>query len=618
MIHEHEDMLLASAAIDFPLTDEEAERLRGAVADCPVCADRAAAYRRNHQLLAELPVLDPSAAVRRRVAIAAMTGRTPTTGRGMLLLAAALAIGAILALLALAGGGSQKPKIIAEFPPVDGSTSPAASFVAVARDSPVPRTTPRTTGGESGIAVDSIASVVSNNLRVRSAPRIANDSLKFEPLLLLGDRLFVLAGPVTATNHDWYQVAAWRPSDPSRTWPIGWVADADISGERWIAPATVACSDPPTVDVLAAMNRLEALSCYGSSPLAFRALVTGAEPHDPCPAGGTGICLGGPTWLAGLDGWTAALDARGLDGVTTVATLAIAREPAGPDASSGLISGRMATLSGSFDHPASRSCAVTGEPTSGSTVTATDAVLRCRTMFVVDRSDPAVAYLTRGVAAVTVTPNLRVRSQPVVSDASVRYDPLLAQGTRLFVIGGPVTGSGYDWFRVIAPTVSRSGGGTMIGWVAVAGKDGETWAKDLELGCPGTEASISLAVLSGLASAAPGDGGVSCFGESELSVSATVTITCSAGSTNAGAWLAGPPTILVHLSDGTASLDARGHPDLAARSVCEFGTGAAVVRGHFGDPDAEACASGEPTPDDRDVARYRCRSIFVVSDIAGT
>ena len=79
-----------------------------------------------------------------------------------------------------------------------------------------------------------------------------------------------------------------------------------------------------------------------------------------------------------------------------------------------------------------------------------------------------------GQVAVTVSDNLRVRSEPRVADDSIKYEPLLPLGTELTVIDGPVIGSGYTWYKV--EPVSFTGlEGPGHGWVAMAGKDGEPW-----------------------------------------------------------------------------------------------------------------------------------------------
>jgi serpin B len=85
---------------------------------------------------------------------------------------------------------------------------------------------------------------------------------------------------------------------------------------------------------------------------------------------------------------------------------------------------------------------------------------------------PADPFL--GQVAVTVSDNLRVRSEPRVADDSIKYEPLLPLGTELTVLEGPVSGSGYTWYKV--EPVSFTGlEGPGQGWVAMAGKDGEPW-----------------------------------------------------------------------------------------------------------------------------------------------
>ena len=79
-----------------------------------------------------------------------------------------------------------------------------------------------------------------------------------------------------------------------------------------------------------------------------------------------------------------------------------------------------------------------------------------------------------GQVVITVSDNLRVRSRPRVADDSIKYEPLLPLGTELQVIGGPVSASGYTWYRVEPVGVALRGGQTS-GWVAMAGKDGDAW-----------------------------------------------------------------------------------------------------------------------------------------------
>ena len=90
---------------------------------------------------------------------------------------------------------------------------------------------------------------------------------------------------------------------------------------------------------------------------------------------------------------------------------------------------------------------------------------------------PGAFGLRRDVVATTVEPDLRVRSQPDVSDESMKYEPLLGRGDALYVLDGPVEGSGYSWYNIYAP---RTG---LTGWVAAAAKTGEDWIAPVLLPC---------------------------------------------------------------------------------------------------------------------------------------
>jgi len=84
--------------------------------------------------------------------------------------------------------------------------------------------------------------------------------------------------------------------------------------------------------------------------------------------------------------------------------------------------------------------------------------------------------LRGGLLAVTVTDGLRVRSRPGTGSGSTKYEPLLAIGTILRIIDGPVAASGYWWYRVKSATSGRS----LVraaddGWVAASDHDGDPW-----------------------------------------------------------------------------------------------------------------------------------------------
>lgn len=83
----------------------------------------------------------------------------------------------------------------------------------------------------------SLLVTVSDDVRVRSKPRVSSDSIKYEPLLATGTNLSVLAGPVAASGFWWYRVRLEDGLTLSRGITTGWVAAADHDGEPWIAEA---------------------------------------------------------------------------------------------------------------------------------------------------------------------------------------------------------------------------------------------------------------------------------------------------------------------------------------------------------------------------------------------
>ncbi len=89
-----------------------------------------------------------------------------------------------------------------------------------------------------------------------------------------------------------------------------------------------------------------------------------------------------------------------------------------------------------------------------------------------------------GAVVKTVSGDLRARSQPRVSDDSIKYTPLLPLGTQLQVIGGPVEASGYTWYQVEPLDFSLAEGVTRV-WVAAADHDGTPWLGATGPGDPG-------------------------------------------------------------------------------------------------------------------------------------
>jgi hypothetical protein len=206
---------------------------------------------------------------------------------------------------------------------------------------------------------------------------------------------------------------------------------------------------------------------------------------------------------------------------------------------------------------------------------------------------------------------LRVRSQPRVSDDSFRYEPLLPLGTDLYVLDGPVSGSGYAWYEVV-PLTSRT---LPSGWVASADRDGEPWIAAGEFDCPPLPTDYrSLAAL------APGVG-LACFPRVPIGVE-TRLISCNCdmdGSWYTPSWFflgSGSPVLLVEPSVTAVPPDAADwfvldldptgeHPDvLPIGQVVE-------VTGIFDHPAASGCTRTEM--DGQPVSSQGCRLAFAVT-----
>ena len=463
MIHEHEATEIASAAIDFVLSPAVEAELEAELRACPICAERAAAYREQIRFMQRLPVLDASEATRRRVTAAAMWGRTDTRSPMFILLAAALLIGLLLGVAAVAGSlrddVDQDPLTI-----VDPSASPIGTAVAVA-PSPdgAPTQVPGSSDGQAeNLGPDTVAEVVGTNLRVRSDPGVGRESVKYEPFLQPGDLLFVMSGPVSADDYDWYQVVpiggeGLRPADEL---PSGWVASADHDGTPWVRPAAAECPRPPVdIEVLESMSQLGRVACLRAEPVALPAIVKRGDDRG---------CVGGPCGVAPwIGGWTAHSNSGRSP---TGASLEVAIDPTSGVNADDLDTDRLVVLHGTFDRPDALGCTEGGVTPAPSLAE----LANCRGLLVIDRVDPDPFGLRSGSAATVVTNDLRVRSKPYVGADSKLLEPLLDEGTPLSVIGGPVLASGYTWYKVTVPSQTTANGGLLTGWVAAA-KDGQPW-----------------------------------------------------------------------------------------------------------------------------------------------
>lgn len=152
------------------------------------------------------------------------------------------------------GSPTQAPSTVVASPAATAAATPGASTTVEASD---PRLGP-------------VVVTVADGLRVRSLPRVSDDSIEHEPLLPVHTKLFVLDGPVTASGYTWYDVVALG----SRTLPSGWVAAASRSGEPWLATAEFACPPVPTdFRALSALPPAVGVACFPRMPITVRARI---------------------------------------------------------------------------------------------------------------------------------------------------------------------------------------------------------------------------------------------------------------------------------------------------------------------------------------------------------
>lgn len=263
-------------------------------------------------------------------------------------------LGVILAsFLVGACGSSQAPASGGPLasPSPSSSPSPSLPLPSSGPVSPSPKP-PETFVGRT------VTALADDGLRVRSQPRVSDDSFLEEPLLPLGTQLYVLAGPVSASGYAWYEVAPLT----SRTLPSGWVASADRDGQPWIEAGAFECPSVPTdFRSLAAQPRGVGLACFSQVPITVEARLISCN----CDADGAWYT---PSWFflgSGSPDLLVTPDATSVPS-STDDWFALNLDPAGeqPDV---LPLGEVVEVTGIFDHPAAASCTRTemdAEPTS--------------------------------------------------------------------------------------------------------------------------------------------------------------------------------------------------------------------------------------------------------------
>ena len=238
------------------------------------------------------------------------------------------------------------------------------------------------------IARDSIATVVTDDLRVRSRPGVSDDSELLEPLLDRGREVLVVDGPVEASGYTWYLVAPLGHL-ADQDLPVGWVAVADKDGEPWVQARDAECPEKPTTfGQLSTLEPLIALACFGDEEIEFTAQAL--RPEATC-----GVDLGWtiqPDWL----GSTCAQPLFILTGPGGDGDLYTIIEPGTQigDIEPGVTPDEAVdvVVRGHFDHEASGSCRIdVYEPEAGPgpDITDDEAIVICRSQFVVTSLEPA-------------------------------------------------------------------------------------------------------------------------------------------------------------------------------------------------------------------------------------
>lgn len=174
---------------------------------------------------------------------------------------------------------------VASAPSAPPTLTPSPSLVATSPSSVPDRPT---------IAPDEVAMVVTTDLVVRSEPAISDTSTIYPNPLNAPMLLYVVDGPVTANDYDWYFVKPFHRDyyphgDELVIEPlIGWVAAAGRDGEAWIEPARIDCP-APDLDGVRHLTPIARLACFGDQELELAGELGG------CFAGDFGTTS--PSWL---------------------------------------------------------------------------------------------------------------------------------------------------------------------------------------------------------------------------------------------------------------------------------------------------------------------------------
>jgi hypothetical protein len=274
------------------------------------------------------------------------------------LLAAAAALGACTGGVATPSAAPRTPvstpAVPTATPPLRLSADPIPSEASTSPPVATPAATPDP--GADPFVGTVVATLADRGLRVRSAPRVSDDSYKFEPLLPLGTTLFVVGGPVDASGYTWYEVAPMA----SGGLPTGWVASADRGGMPWIGATSADCPPVPAdFASLAALPQGVGPACFPQLPITVRARLLSCN----CDMDGA---WHEPFWFVAGSGRPDVLVEPGSTDVPEDFGdwFILNMDPNGEHPAN-LPYGEVVEATGMFDHPAAEGCTLTepdGEP----------------------------------------------------------------------------------------------------------------------------------------------------------------------------------------------------------------------------------------------------------------
>lgn len=205
---------------------------------------------------------------------------------------------------------------------------------------------------------------------------------------------------------------------------------------------------------------------------------------------------------------------------------------------------------------------------------------------------------------------LRVRSKPSVEEDSEKFTPLLDTGQRLFVISGPVQGSGYNWY-LVRPVAKRV---TSDGWVSAGSREGVPWLQPAAADCPPVPTLADIGALDPALR-------ILCFAGRDLTFTTTITWGGNCGSGvlfDKPAWLASCETTF-RWGGKTSTVIVAVPPELAGAvgSNKAGDTFKAKVTAHLDDPGGLTCQAKAGTPGDPVIVSSTvvldCRAIFVTT-----